>query len=110
MAAKFLMSRDASGKLYFVLKAGNGQVILYGSKFALPHECLAAIESVRRCAMREDRWQRQETPDGRFHFEILSDAGEVIGLSRSYSSDVTLGAGLTSVWQCARVARLIDYS
>lgn len=50
MAGKFEVKKQKDGQFYFVLKAGNGEIIARSEAYKAKSGCMNGIESVRKNA------------------------------------------------------------
>jgi len=86
-----------SGEQYmFNLKAGNGQIILTGERYAAKAGALGGIESVRKNSPIDERYQRKTAKDGSPFFTLSAANGEVLGHSEMYSSAAARDNGIAS--------------
>lgn len=106
MAAKFFVTRTDQ-KHHFVLKAGNGQLILVSPTFELASDCQQAIEAIRASPPFPDRYQLSSVANGKCLFHVLDQNGRIVGSSQLYSSEVTRAAGMVSVKLSAAVATTV---
>ena len=74
MASKFVVSKGKDGKDYFVLKAGNGEVILQSQGYKSASGCENGIESVRTNSQDESMFDCREAKDGRTYFVKIGRA------------------------------------
>ncbi len=94
---KFEIKEDKGGKFRFNLKAGNGQVILASQGYKDMAGCKNGIESVRKNANNDDRFDRQESKNGQFYFNLKSGNGQIIGNSEMYTTVAARENGIESV-------------
>ncbi|MEM6910207.1 MAG: YegP family protein [Verrucomicrobiota bacterium] len=86
-----------TGKFHFRLKAKNGEIILSGQAYKDKAGCLNGIESVKKNAQVEDRFEVKEASNGKKYFTLKSTNGQIVGTSQQYKSDSGLKNGLASV-------------
>ena len=108
MAGKFCISKGKDGKDYFVLKAGNGEVILQSQGYSSSSGCENGIESVRNNAGDESRFECREAKDGRTYFVLKASNGQEIGRSQMYKTDSGCKNGMASVAKNAADATVVD--
>ena len=108
MAGKFVISKTSNGKFHFVLKAGNGEVILQSQMYGALADARNGTESVRRNAADEKRFQKLESKRGEPYFTLTATNGQVIGTSEMYSSAASRDNGIASVRRNAPDAKLDD--
>jgi uncharacterized protein YegP (UPF0339 family) len=108
MAGKFDLKKSTSGKFYFNLKAGNGQIILTGEMYEAKGGATNGIESVRSNAPDDKRYERKESAKGEPYFVLKAGNGEQIGRSENYSSTAAMESGIESVRENAPTAPVED--
>lgn len=108
MAAYFECQHAADGQFVFNLKAGNHEVILSSELYTTKAACLAGIDSVRKNAAQEARFERRVAKDGSNYFVLLAANHQVLGRSEMYPSLGAVGRGIASVMQNAPNAQLKD--
>ena len=108
MAAKFHLKKSSDGQFRFVLKAGNGETILTSELYKVKPSALNGIESVRKNAPLDERYERKLDKAGHPRFNLKAANHEIIGSSESYSSDAARDAGIASVKASAPIASLED--
>jgi uncharacterized protein YegP (UPF0339 family) len=108
MAGKFDLKKSTSGKFYFNLKAGNGQIILTSEMYEAKGGATNGIESVKRNAPDDKRYERKQTKDGEPYFVLKAGNGEIIGRSENYSSTASMENGIESVKENAPTAAVED--
>ncbi|WP_371378569.1 YegP family protein [Thalassotalea aquiviva] len=108
MSGKFEVYRDKANEYRFRLKASNGQNILASEGYKAKASCLNGIESVKKNAPEDGRFQRKTTASGKFSFNLKSGNHQVIGSSQSYESESSRDNGIKSVMKNAPEASLVD--
>jgi len=107
---KFVISKRANGEFQFNLKAGNGEVILASEGYTAKASCLNGIESVKKNASNDNRYDRKESKNGKFFFNLKAGNGQVIGSSEMYESVAGRDKGIESVKRNAAEATVDDQS
>lgn len=110
MAGKFVVSRGNDKEYYFTLKAGNGEVILSSQGYKAKSDCLNGIESVKKNARQEARFEVKKSSDGRDYFVLTATNGQTIGKSQMYKSESGCSNGVASVGRSASDAETVDES
>jgi hypothetical protein len=105
---KFVISQRKDGEFQFNLKAGNGQVILSSEGYAAKASCLNGIESVRTNSADDARFDRKESANGKFYFNLKAGNGQVVGSSQMYESAASRDNGIESVKSNAPDAEVED--
>lgn len=108
MAGKFQLKKAANGEFHFNLLAGNGQVILQSETYKAKPSALNGIESIKKNATDDARYERKTAANGKFHFVLKATNGQVIGQSQMYASEATMNNGIESVKTNAPDAPLDD--
>lgn len=107
MAGKFVISKGKNKQDYFVLKAGNGEVVLQSEGYTTRKACQNGVESVRKNSQNEGRFERRTAKNGRFYFVLKASNGQEIGRSQMYKSDSGCRNGMASVARNAGDAKLV---
>ena len=94
---KFVITTRKNGEFQFNLKAGNGEVILASEGYTAKPSCLNGIESVKKNAAEDKRYERKEAKNGKFFFNLKAGNGQVIGTSEMYESAAGRDKGIESV-------------
>jgi uncharacterized protein YegP (UPF0339 family) len=94
--ATFELYTDKAGEYRFRLNAANGQTILASEGYAQKASALNGIESVKKNASDDARYERKQTASG-WSFNLKAANGQVIGTSQVYSSEAARENGIESV-------------
>jgi len=89
--------KKSGDKFHFVLKAGNGQVILSSQMYASKAAATNGIESVKKNCGDDNCFERKTAKNGKFHFNIKSTNGQIIGSSQMYAAESGMNNGIESV-------------
>jgi hypothetical protein len=108
MAGKFEVFKDKAGEFRFRLKAGNGEIILASEGYKQRASAMNGIESVKKNAADDARYERKDSSRGKPMFNLKATNGQVIGTSELYSSASSRDAGIESVKTNAPEAQVID--
>jgi uncharacterized protein len=93
----FLITKRTNGEFQFVLKAGNGQVILASEGYTTKAACDNGIESVKKNSQDDARFDRLEAKNGKPYFNLKATNGQIIGNSEMYESVAARENGIESV-------------
>ncbi len=110
MSGKFEIYLDKAGEFRFRLKASNGQNILGSEGYKSKSSCKNGIESVKKNAVDDARFERKETKGGKFLFNLKAANSQVIGTSQSYETEASRDKGIESVKKHAPDAKTEDTS
>jgi uncharacterized protein YegP (UPF0339 family) len=93
----FLISKRKNDEFQFVLKAGNGQIILASEGYTTKAGCDNGIESVRKNSQVDERFDKLESKNGKVYFNLKATNGQIIGSSEMYESVAARDNGIESV-------------
>lgn len=105
---KFVISTRKNGEFQFNLKAGNGEIILASEGYSAKTSALKGIDSVKRNAADDNRYDRKESKNGKFFFNLKARNGQIIGTSEMYESASGRDKGIESVKRNAPDAIIDD--
>lgn len=108
MAGTFVIEQGKGGKFRFNLKAGNSQVILTSETYETKAAAENGIESVRKNAVDDSKFQRKTAKDDSAYFVLKAANGEKIGKSEMYTSTAGMKRGIKSVATNAPGAKVVD--
>jgi len=108
MAGWYELGSNDKGKFSFVLKAGNGEVILRSEQYESRAAAENGIQSVQTNSPQEARYARKDASDGRFYFNLKAGNHQVIGTSETYKSEASREGGIASVKANAPDAKVDD--
>lgn len=108
MAGKFEVYVDKAGEHRFRLKAGNGETILTSEGYKQKEGCANGIESVRKNATDESRFEKTTTGSGKFRFNLKAANHQIIGTSQNYDSESGRDNGIASVGRNAPDAKVVE--
>ena len=108
MAGKFEVKTAKSGQTHFNLLAGNGQIILQSEMYESKASAVNGIESIKKNAGNNDRFERLVSKSGKPYFVIKAGNNQVIGQSQQYESDAGRDNGIESVMKNAPGAEVVD--
>src|SRR5690554_5216384 len=105
---KFVITKRKNGEFQFVLKAGNGETILRSEGYNAKAGCLNGIESVKKNAVEDKRYETKISTNGKHYFNLKATNGQVIGTSEMYESEASMKKGIESVKKNAPDASIVD--
>lgn len=77
---KFEIFKAKNGEFYFRFKAGNGKIIILSEGYVGKPSCVNGIESVKRNAPTDNRYERIDKTDD-YRFNLKAENGQVIARS-----------------------------
>lgn len=99
---------EKNQEYYFRLKAGNGENILASEGYTSKAACENGVESVKKNAGDEKRFELKEAKNGKYHFNLKAGNGQIIGSSQMYASESGAKNGMSSVAKNAADAKVED--
>lgn len=97
MAGWYELLKNDKGQCSFVLKAGNGEVVLRSEQYESQAAAENGIASVQKNCTSDARYERKEASDGRSYFNLKAANHQVIGTSQMYQSAAGRDKGIESV-------------
>jgi uncharacterized protein YegP (UPF0339 family) len=105
---KFIITKRVSGEFQFSLKAGNGETILSSEGYSTKSNCQNGIDSVKRNAADDNKYDRKIASDGKLYFTLEAANGQTFGISELYESESGRNNGILSVKTVAPNAIIQD--
>lgn len=97
MAGWFELSHSTNNQYKFVLKAGNGEVILTSELYTTKAAAENGIASVQKNSPLDERYDSKVASNGKFYFNLKAGNHQVIGSSQMYASAQSRDGGIASV-------------
>ena len=97
MSGSFELKKAANGQFHFNLKAGNGEIILTSEMYAAKESAKAGIASVQANSAKDDRYNKEESSNGKYYFTLKAGNNQIIGNSQMYATAASRDAGIESV-------------
>ncbi|QER38784.1 DUF1508 domain-containing protein [Acinetobacter suaedae] len=97
MAGWFEVSQASDGQYRFVLKAGNGEVILTSELYKAKASAMNGIASVQKNSSDEARYERLTSKNDKPYFNLKAANHQIIGTSQLYASEQSRDKGIESV-------------
>jgi uncharacterized protein YegP (UPF0339 family) len=105
---KFVIKIGANGQYYFSLKADNGQKILAGEGYTSKSACTNGIDSVKNNSKDDSKYDKKESGNGKYYFNLKASNGQIIGTSEMYESVSSRDGGIAAVKSNAPGAKVED--
>lgn len=96
-AGWYEVARNDEAQFWFVLKAGNAQVILRSPQYETKASALDGVASVQTHSLQEERFELKTASDGRPFFNLEAANGQAVGTSQMVASEATRRTGIDSV-------------
>jgi hypothetical protein len=108
MAGSFVLQKSQDQKFYFNLRAENEEKILTSEMYNAKPGALNGIESVKKNAGDDSRFQRRQSKAGKPYFVLVAANNEIIGTSEEYSSPEAMENGIAAVKRVASGSAMKD--
>ena len=97
MAGWYELNKSKDGQFRFVLKAGNGEIILTSELYRSLSSAKKGIASVQKNSGNDKRFVQKTSSNGKPYFNLRAGNHQVIGTSEMYSSESACANGIASV-------------
>lgn len=97
MAGWFELDKSSNGQYKFVLKAGNGEIILTSELYTTKSSAENGIASVQANSPLDERYGLKDSSNGKFYFNLRAANHQVIGTSQMYATKQSRETGIASV-------------
>jgi uncharacterized protein YegP (UPF0339 family) len=97
MAGWYELSNSNDGQFRFVLKAGNAETILTSELYKAKGSAENGIASVQNNCISDDRYERKESTNGKYFFNLKAANHQIIGTSQMYATAQSRETGVASV-------------
>lgn len=97
MAGFYEISQAKDGQYRFVLKAGNGEIILTSELYKAKASAHNGIESVQKNSPDDTKYERLTAKNGKPYFNLKAANHQIIGNSQLYANEQSRDHGIESV-------------
>lgn len=97
MSGWFELSKSSDNQFRFVLKAGNGEIILTSELYTTKSSAENGIASVQTNSPHDGRYEKKVASNGKFHFNLKAANHQIIGSSQLYTTAQGRDSGIASV-------------
>lgn len=97
MSACYQISNSSDGQFHFVLKAENTQTILTSQLYNEKSSAQNGIASVQTNCSDDNQYERLDSKNDKFYFNLKSPNHQVIGTSQMYTTAQSRDKGIESV-------------
>lgn len=108
MAGWYELRKGDSDSFSFVLKAGNGEVVLRSEQYTTRSAAENGIASVQKNSGNDESYERKEATNGKWLFNLRAANRQTIGTSQLYTSAQARDAGIASVKANGATAAIKD--
>jgi uncharacterized protein YegP (UPF0339 family) len=97
MSGWYELSKSSDGQIRFVLKAGNGEIILTSELYKTKASAQNGIASVQTNSPDDAQYDRKVAKNDKPYFNLKAKNHQIIGSSQFYSSEASRENGIASV-------------
>ena len=97
MAGWYELGKSSDGQFRFILKAGNGEIILNSELYRAKASAESGIVSVQANCALDERYEKKESMNGKPFFNLKAANHQTIGTSEMYASTQSRDGGIESV-------------
>jgi uncharacterized protein YegP (UPF0339 family) len=97
MAGWYELGKSKDGQFHFVLKAGNAETILTSELYKAEASARNGIASVQKNCTDDANYERKDSSNGKYYFNLKALNHQVIGTSQMYASTASRETGIGSV-------------
>jgi uncharacterized protein len=97
MSACYQLSNSSDGQFHFVLKADNTQTILTSELYTAKSSTQNGIASVQLNCSVDDHYERMDSKNDKFYFNLKAPNHQIIGTSQMYKTAQSRDKGIESV-------------
>lgn len=94
---KFIIKKTSNDQYRFNLKANNGEKILTSETYTTKAGCENGINSVKSNAADDSKYEKLESTNNKYYFNLKATNGQIIGTSEMYESSGGRDKGIESV-------------
>jgi uncharacterized protein YegP (UPF0339 family) len=91
------LDKSSNGQYKFVLKAGNGEIILTSELYTTKSSAENGIASVQANSPLDERYDLKDSSNGKFYFNLRAANHQMIGTSQMYATKKSREKGIASV-------------
>lgn len=99
---------EKNQEYYFRLKAANGQVILTSEGYTTKASALKGAASVLANANSINRYEMKQASNDKWHFNLKSSNGQIVGSSQMYASESGMKKGIEAVMKANENTKIED--
>lgn len=108
MSGWYELSKSNNGQFKFVLKAGNGEIILTSELYTGKSGAKNGIESVQKNSQNEANFAKEVAKNDKPYFNLKAANHQIIGTSQMYASIKGRDNGIRSVMENGKTETIKD--
>jgi uncharacterized protein YegP (UPF0339 family) len=110
MSVKFEITKNDKGEFHFKLVNAEGKTLLRSEGYNAKASCTNGVESVRKNAAEDKRYEACTASDGRPYFNLKASNGQIIGTSPMFADAAACDAAIAATKAGAADASVDDKS
>jgi uncharacterized protein YegP (UPF0339 family) len=91
------VKKNKDNQYKFVVTAKSGNSLLKSIPFSSREELDATVKQLQPLVEKPSLFERKTSHSGKFHFALKNKEGDVIGISKSYTSEAGMENGITNL-------------
>jgi uncharacterized protein YegP (UPF0339 family) len=97
MSGWYELSNSSDGQFRFTLKAGNAETILTSELYTSKASAENGISSVQNNCQIDGRYEKKESSNNKYYFNLKAANHQIIGTSQMYISAASRDKGIESI-------------
>ncbi|MCV2218843.1 MULTISPECIES: YegP family protein [unclassified Thauera] len=110
MSVRFEITKNDKGEFYFKLLNADGKTLVRSEGYNAKASCTNGIESVRKNAGDDKRYELKTASDGRPYFNLKASNGQIVGTSPMFADAAACAAAVAATKAGAAEAPIDDKS
>ena len=106
--AAFELKKSEAGAFHINLLGENGKTIVRSEQYSSKASAQNGIESVRKNAENEARYELKEGSTGKFYFNLKAANGQIVGTSMMYATEADRAAAIAELKKGAAKAGVVE--
>ena len=110
MSVRFEITKNDKGEFHFKLLNADGKTLVRSEGYNAKASCANGIESVRKNAGDDKRYELKTASDGRPYFNLKASNGQIVGTSPMFAAAAACAAAVAAATAGAAEAPIDDKS
>lgn len=106
--AAFELRKNDNGHFSFILLDGDDKTLLKSEQYNSKASAQNGIESIRKNAREDSRYELKESNNGKFYFNLKATNGQIIGTSPLLADTEARDAAIAKVKAEAALASVLE--
>lgn len=110
MSVRFEITKNEKGEFHFKLLNSDGKTLLRSEGYNAKASCTSGVDSVRKNAAEDKRFDVKTAADGRPYFNLKASNGQIVGTSPMFADTAACDAAIAATKAGAAAAPVDDKS